>query len=132
MEVSEMTNLHAHSTPLDQTPVADVKVRLAQILKTAGQLYDDAELLALNVDELRADLKEIVRGPGNTALAAALDCAEWIDSAALNVRDELSTLVEHLYDAGEEPIAPHTVAAEPGGGSTAAVEAARAKALPGR
>ena len=34
-----MTNLHVHSNSSDQTPVADVKERLAQILETVLQLY---------------------------------------------------------------------------------------------
>jgi hypothetical protein len=104
-----MTNLHTRSSSSYQTPVAD---RLAEILETAQQLHTDAEWLETNAEKLRAELEEIVGGPGNTALAAALDCAEWVNSAAANVRDELSTLIDHLYDASEEPIAPQRLAAE--------------------
>jgi hypothetical protein len=89
------------------------KACLAQILEAAQQLHTDAEWLETNVDGLLTDLKEIVgdRTYG-TALAAAIDCVEWVNSAASNVKDELSTLINHLYDADVEPTAPHTVATE--------------------
>jgi hypothetical protein len=110
-----MTNLHVHSNSSDPTPVADVKGRLAEILEAAQQLHTDAEWLSITAAGLLTDLEKIVGDRvthGNTALAAAIDCAKWVDSAALNVQDELGTLIDHLYAAGEEPIAPQRIVAE--------------------
>jgi hypothetical protein len=80
------------------------KACLAEILEAAQQLHVDAEWLGIKAGGLVTDLEKIVGDRvtrGNTALAAALDSAEWVDSAALNVQEELSTLIAHLYDASE-------------------------------
>lgn len=94
-----MTNLVVHSNCSDQVPVPGVKARLAQALDTAQELRNNAEWLQIEADELFFELKTIARGPVAPDIAAAVDAAAWTETAAGNIFDELSTLIDRLYDA---------------------------------
>ena len=102
-----MTELAVVNTPStgktpEAPPVTSCAERLREILDTVQRLYVDAQWLGIDADELHSDLKEIVPAAhGNSALAAALDAAAWLDSAAANVEAEFSTLIDHLYAAIE-------------------------------
>jgi hypothetical protein len=52
-----MTNLHVHSNSSDQTPVADVKERLAQILETVLQLQGNSEWFQAEAADLFSELR---------------------------------------------------------------------------
>lgn len=97
-----MTNLAIHSNTFDQTPVAGVKERLAQALETAQQLNVNAEWLQIEAADLFFELKDVAQAPAAPDIAAALDAVAWVDSAAANIFDELSTLIAHLFDVVED------------------------------
>jgi hypothetical protein len=96
-----MTNLHVHSNSSGQTPVAGAKDRLAHALETAQQLHVNAEWLQVEAADLFTELKNIHRRPAAPNMSAAIDAVAWVDSAAANIQDELSTLVSCLEDALE-------------------------------
>ena len=99
-----MTHADVHNIASNAIPAAGVKERLAQALDAAQRLHVDAEWLAIETDSLFADLRSISNDPaasGNAAIDAALDAASWVSSAASNAQAELSTLIDHLYDAIE-------------------------------
>ena len=102
--MSEPRSVDTIPTVKTLEPVASFEDRLGDILDTAQRLRVDAEWLAIDADGLLFDLKEIVGDPtvrDNAALAAALDAATWLYSAAENVEAEFSTLIDHLYGTAE-------------------------------
>jgi hypothetical protein len=96
-----MTNLHVHSNSSDQTPVADVKERLAQILETVLQLQGNSEWFQAEAADLFSELRGVAQEPTAPDIAAALDAVAWVDSAASNIEGEFFTLVSCLEDVLE-------------------------------
>jgi hypothetical protein len=98
-----MTNLETvHNTSSNQVPAADGRSHLAQALRgrltkaldTAQKLHGDAEWLAIETEDLWADLKKI-------ADSDVVDSATWLHNATANAQDEFSVLIDRLFDAIE-------------------------------
>ena len=104
-----MTDLAIVNTPstvkMPEAPsVTSCGGRLQAIMETAQRLRIDAEWLEIDANELLFDLKDVVADSAmhdNAALAAALDSATWLHSAAENIESEFSALIDHLFAATE-------------------------------
>jgi hypothetical protein len=96
-----MTNLETvHNISSNQVPVAGdrsglraaFRRRLTKALDAAQDLRVNAEWLALETEDLWADLKEITGSD-------VVDSATWLYTATSNIEGEFDVLIGRLFDA---------------------------------